>query len=713
MKNPVRLSNLFRRSIAHGALLAIFAMLFAIPARAKGGDQPQCGDDAVPQTNAGTQFLLCFEQNNHNTIDEPADYVRIYLATLDHPATVTITCNRYPALNKVITLPARSSNIYRISEEILKYTGGLRDTLTDLWITSDETADQRVVQVSSTDDIVCYGMNSKTYTADAFLALPFSTAGTDYRILSYENSDSVNGFTGSEAMPSQFAVAAFVDNTTVTITPSAPTWAGHPAGAPFSLLLKKGECIQVQTDTAIPGLDLTGSIVISDKPVAVFGSHARTEIPFGYVRSDGGGSRDMLLEQLPPTHVWGRSFVVASLERDASNFIAEGDLIRVLALNPKTTVKINGTLWRTLAANKFADTLLLGAAVIEGSGPLLVGEYAHTCNSAQGVGDPFLAVVPPVDQTYNDFTFFASEDVNYTTQKVIIATDVRSQSSIVFDNGAALSPSFFKPLPVQAGGRSFSITQLGVGPGVHHLTTSNTPDMGFTILSYGLGNVISYGYTAGTLMKPLRSVKIKDPSPLAIAPGKHTNRIDFYNTCCDPAYLDSARFVPDEAEDAIYGIRPAEDVAYSVGRMDIGGEASLHLTCNVGLGQPISGKLKIFSHTPNFTDLEPSELYMTLYPESFAAVSGAAATHLSLASYPNPFSLFTNIQFTLPATGDVTLTLYDEVGRVIRTIASGPFGAGPYSIRLERRDLPNGFYTCELTSAQLNIHERVPIVAGE
>ena len=730
MKNTVCQTPSVRFGVAAVRIgIVLFVLMCSLNARASHvGDpkltrspapKPQCGGDATPQTNAGTQFLLCFEKNYVDEIsnDAPgADYLEIYIATLDDPATVTITSNRYPALNKVITLAARTSNVYRISTDILQYTGGLRDTLTDFWITSDETVDQRVVQVTATNNIVCYGMNNKTTTADAFLALPYSTAGTDYRILSYTNSDPLSGFQGTEAMPSQFAVAAFLDNTTVTITPSAPTAGGHPAGAPFSIKLNHGECVQVQTDPTIQGPDLTGSIVTSDLQVAVFGSHARTEIPYGWKRPvDQGQSRDMLLEQMPPTHTWGRSFVVSALERDASNFIAEGDLFRVLALNANTSITVNGVPWQTLGANQFADTMLNVAAVIQGSGPLLVGEYAHTCNASSGVGDPFLAVIPPVEQTYTDFTFFASEDVlNYTTQKVIIATDDRSKGLISYD-GSLLPASFFKPLPVTAGGRNFSLTQLTVGPGVHRLNvpTYQTNDEGFSILSYGLGVVISYGYTAGTLLKPQRTVLIREPSPLSISPSKHTNRIDFYNTCCDPAYIDSATFVPDRLEDAEFGVKPFENVAYSVGRMNVGADAYLHMTCDKPLTSPVHGKLRIFSHTPNFTDMEPSEHALTLFPEAMADVSGTDGVHLTISNNPNPFSLFTNIEFSLPEAGDITLTLYDEVGRTVRTIASGQFGAGPYSIRVERKDLPNGVYMCELTSAKLNIHERLPIVAGE
>ncbi len=88
---------------------------------------------------------------------------------------------------------------------------------------------------------------------------------------------------------------------------------------------------------------------------------------------------------------------------------------------------------------------------------------------------------------------------------------------------------------------------------------------------------------------------------------------------------------------------------------------------------------------------------------------------LAIRAYasPNPFSAFTTINFSIPASGDVTMTLYDELGRVVQHISSGELNSGAYAVRVERRGLATGFYTCEIVSRKLNIDQRVPIVAGE
>ena len=54
--------------------------------------------------SSGTQFLLCFEQNNDPNLTGALDdgYLEIWFASLNDTATVTITCNHYPNLHQVL-----------------------------------------------------------------------------------------------------------------------------------------------------------------------------------------------------------------------------------------------------------------------------------------------------------------------------------------------------------------------------------------------------------------------------------------------------------------------------------------------------------------------------------------------------------------------------------------------------------------------------------
>lgn len=67
-------------------------------------------------------------------------------------------------------------------------------------------------------------------------------------------------------------------------------------------------------------------------------------------------------------------------------------------------------------------------------------------------------------------------------------------------------------------------------------------------------------------------------------------------------------------------------------------------------------------------------------------------------NYPNPFNPSTNIEFTLPAEGNVRLDLYDITGREVKNIISGSYSAGYYNVKINAEDLSGGIYFYRLTA---------------
>ncbi|MCX7835708.1 MAG: S8 family peptidase [bacterium] len=68
------------------------------------------------------------------------------------------------------------------------------------------------------------------------------------------------------------------------------------------------------------------------------------------------------------------------------------------------------------------------------------------------------------------------------------------------------------------------------------------------------------------------------------------------------------------------------------------------------------------------------------------------------AIYPNPFNSQTSIQFALPRSEQITISVYDVSGRMLQTITSQTFDAGNHTIHWTPNCLASGVYLVTLTT---------------
>lgn len=61
-------------------------------------------------------------------------------------------------------------------------------------------------------------------------------------------------------------------------------------------------------------------------------------------------------------------------------------------------------------------------------------------------------------------------------------------------------------------------------------------------------------------------------------------------------------------------------------------------------------------------------------------------------NFPNPFNPATTIRYNLPERGEVTLRVFDEGGREVRTLVRGVQSAGRHNVRFDASDVPSGTY---------------------
>lgn len=96
-----------------------------------------------------------------------------------------------------------------------------------------------------------------------------------------------------------------------------------------------------------------------------------------------------------------------------------------------------------------------------------------------------------------------------------------------------------------------------------------------------------------------------------------------------------------------------------------------------------------------YSGLGPANVYydMETFLTAIDPVSNEVPNSFSLLqNYPNPFNPETNIKFTLPKDGNVTLKVFDVSGRVVAEIVNGNLNAGMYSVSFNASKLSSGVY---------------------
>ncbi|MEX0856665.1 MAG: T9SS type A sorting domain-containing protein, partial [Balneolaceae bacterium] len=83
---------------------------------------------------------------------------------------------------------------------------------------------------------------------------------------------------------------------------------------------------------------------------------------------------------------------------------------------------------------------------------------------------------------------------------------------------------------------------------------------------------------------------------------------------------------------------------------------------------------------------------------------------MTLGNYPNPFNPTTNIRFTLPEQSQVSLVVYDMIGREVATLVNDILPAGDRTIRFDASSLANGIYLYKLRAGTQQITRTMTLI---
>jgi hypothetical protein len=436
----------------------------------------------------GKEFWVTF-MANLGSMNEISD-LQIYLSC-DKPTSVRISFSE-TGTTRVIPIPVANRTVTVDVVALFGQNVELDDVSQP---TGTGERSLRSILVEADDDITLYGVNIRSKSADAFLGLPADVLTQRYIVLGYPNGFSSFGGGGGGGVydtPSQFAVIATQDGTTLQVTPPGGLPInGRTGGVPFTVLLDRGQVFFGQADLGFPW-DVSGTELLANKPVAVFAGNKRTSIP-----TRVGNYRDHLVEQLPPLDAWGKSalatphFVVNPTSSDTA-------VVRVLAAYRGTDVTVTdaiGSNTYTLSTGVSMEIPLLRPMSIVATQPILVAQYEHSVGTFQGIGDPFMMLVPPPEQFDTAYAFQSIVHQEFPAQYhyINVVIPPQGRASLRLDGNAVAG--VFRPIP----GSLYEYAQVRLQPGSHYIRS----DSAFGLYVYGFGDANSYGYPGGMLFRRL------------------------------------------------------------------------------------------------------------------------------------------------------------------------------------------------------------------
>ena len=364
--------------------------------------------------NSGNEFFITFFKNLN------APTLVVFVTTAEtYPVNFTIETSE--GLETKTSVAGQVTTVeYPSSYELTSETDRTK------WIHLKAKGDKK---------IIVYAASEAHSTADTCLCLPAEDVDTASTYVAVMEASSCCG-------EAQIGIVTAADNTVLSITPTHTITVGTTAvsaGATGQITLNRRETLLLRSLD-----DLTGTRVESNKKISFFSGHECTDIPMDV------GPCDILLEQLPPVQFWGTRHATAPLLTRTSydRFrIVAGDLAAHVIIQ---CIQANGAAGYSAGVdlNSYAFHAVNIPSTdfcwIEGTEKILVTQFS-VGQSADGVAsDPFMAIVPPVDQYSNSYTFATAPSVfspAFSHYLNILIPQAFLQLDEIFLNGVALSGS--------------------------------------------------------------------------------------------------------------------------------------------------------------------------------------------------------------------------------------------------------------------------------
>ena len=330
------------------------------------------------------------------------------------------------------------------------------------------------------------------FSNDASILLPTHVLGDDYSALTGDATlVATDAFSSSDTNTGAFvSVVATEDATTLSLFPTATL---HP-GTIENVMLDRGEVFTaISSERGAPSWgNLSGTRVVADAPVAVFGGSVATSEP----SSSSACCADHVEHQLLPLTAWGTAYL-ASPTPAAMGPGDDATVYRITAAFDGTTLEYDPappagapTSLDAFETVSFVTDAPFSVRAAQADQPFAVAQFLLSNNYFGGLlrpGDPSMIVLPAAAQFQDRYDFLVPQ--GYAANFVTI---VRPAAAAIELDGAPVTATFASLGTLQT--QDYEYAHVPV-PGGSHSITADAP---IAIVVAGHASDVSYGYVGGS-----------------------------------------------------------------------------------------------------------------------------------------------------------------------------------------------------------------------
>lgn len=426
----------------------------------------------------GKRFIITFMENKilNNTDYKPEIFITTASTNLVH-VNVTSPKSQHPQINAQFTVTR--GIVHRVVVD------------QDFRLNQTELSTKGIL-ISADEEVVVYGVNRELWSDDGYLALPTDVLGKEYYTVSYSPS----------YYYCEFAVIGVHNHTRVHIKlPNHPNITVNFRGHVYhknqwiNVTINRFSTLEINSVG-----DLTGTHIISSKPVGVISGNKKTIVGHGK-------SRDHLTEMLLPVQAWGKNFATVPIpDRHV------GDNFRFVASKDNTHVSVSGV----IDGKPFTDNFVIqhaGGYVqkhyssklyshVNSDQPMAVYQFSVTQTSHTDQADPSLITIPPIEQYAADYTFTTPEySQGQYHNYFMFVVDSNQTAGLILDGKSLPQSQTYVHIP----GTNLAAGYVNITAGTHSVSHLN-PNAVIGGILFGKAGLESYGFPVGLLTQPVNSV---------------------------------------------------------------------------------------------------------------------------------------------------------------------------------------------------------------